>query len=128
MEKGESHMNIQQEIAILSSTYWHLMTIEREEVIEEEWGEKTSTGEYIEISSNISCAFSSTTGRNTNQTSGSNDIQYDGIVFCDPDVDIQTGDRVVVTFENGLSRKYDAGEPQYYPSHWEIPVIREDKA
>lgn len=76
----------------------------------------------------INCAVSKKDVANVNQTDTTNNIQYNSIMFCDPEISIVSGDDVEVTFENGIKRKYEAGEPFYYASHLEVPLLRKEKS
>ncbi|UZQ49856.1 ABC transporter ATP-binding protein [Clostridium kluyveri] len=76
----------------------------------------------------ISCAVSKKDVASVNQTDTTNNILYDSILFCFPDVPIVSGDDVEVTFQNGMKRKYEAGEPFYYASHLEVPLLRKEKS
>lgn len=76
----------------------------------------------------ISCAVSKKDVANVNQTDTTNNIQYNSILFCTPDIPIVSGDDVEVTFQNGIKKKYEAGEPFYYASHLEVPLLRKEKS
>ncbi|MED0732848.1 ABC transporter ATP-binding protein [Aneurinibacillus aneurinilyticus] len=74
----------------------------------------------------VPCRLSVSVSRNTNQTDSTNDIVYDSLILCRPEVDVQAGDIITVVLENGWVREFTAGEPFPYPSHLEIPVTRKD--
>lgn len=111
---------------ILATRYTHSMDIWGWVEYEKPNGETVSEEGQKAVA--VPCRLSVSTSRNTNQTEGTNDILYDSMIFCRPEVSVQAGDTLIVTLENGLQRKFTAGEPMYYPSHWEIPVTREGAA
>lgn len=76
----------------------------------------------------VPCRLSVSVSRNTNQTDSTNDIVYDSLILCRPEVDVQAGDIITVVLENGWIREFTAGEPFPYSSHLEIPVTRKEKA
>ncbi|MBM7631104.1 ABC transporter ATP-binding protein [Geomicrobium sediminis] len=110
----------------LESTYYHRARIERYESYVEEWRE-TRQGYRMKYDDKP-CALSQASRSNSTQTQGPNQIDYDAKLFCSPKLLIKPGDRVTVTFENGLERQFEAGEPFPYPHHQEIPLLREDDA
>lgn len=71
----------------------------------------------------VPCKLSVSVARNTNQTDSTNEILYDSMIFCRPEVSIQAGDTITVTFENGQQHKFTA-EPMPYLSHLEVSVTR----
>lgn len=58
------------------------------------------------------------------------EISSNSIVFFMPDVDVQEGDKLVITQQGAIkSKEYKAGETfSYYDSHIEVMVTRSDKA
>ncbi|AWI04058.1 hypothetical protein [Clostridium drakei] len=77
---------------------------------------------------NVKCAISKKDTSNVNQTDITNNIRYNVLMFCSTDTPITAGDDVEIIFENGIKRKYEAGEFFPYLSHLEVPLLRKDKA
>lgn len=112
---------------ILESTYKHKVTIIGHREIETDYGE-TKFQEII-VAENVKCGLSQGSRNfNTTQTDMQNDIKYVAKLFCSPDIDIKIGDKLSVTFSNGLIREYTAGEYLFYESHLEVPLLREGEA
>lgn len=114
------------EAEILSLTYFDKVTISGQVPYTKPNG-ATAFKPGIKVE-DISCAVSKKDVANVNQTDTTNNIQYNSILFCAPDTPIASGDNVEVTFENGTKRKYEAGEPFYYVSHLEVPLLRKEKS
>lgn len=114
---------------ILESTYFHTAKITGLKEVIKEWGETVlEDGLIID---NVKCALSQdkrSFNTNTIQAQQETTISYSAKLFCNPNVSIRAGDKIEVTLENGVVRGFIAGEPFYYPSHQEIPLIRELKA
>ncbi|AMA72925.1 ABC transporter ATP-binding protein [Aneurinibacillus thermoaerophilus] len=111
---------------ILATRYTHSMDIWGWVEYEKPNGETVNEERQKAVA--VPCRLSVSVARNANQTDGANEILYDSLIFCRPEVDVRAGDTLTVTLENGLQRTFTAGEPIYYPSHWEIPVTRKEKA
>lgn len=112
---------------IIESTYKELATIKGTRAVLKEW--KETVLEEITIATDIKCGISQKSSSfNTSQNELENNIKYPVKMFCSPDVEIKAGDEVIITFENGTTRTYNAGEPLYYISHLETPLQREVKA
>ncbi|MBS4903484.1 MAG: hypothetical protein KHZ96_13615 [Coprobacillus sp.] len=47
-------------------------------------------------------------------------------LFCRPTVDIQVGDKLVITY-NGITGEFEAGEPYPYKSHIETPLTKKER-
>ncbi|MEA5008234.1 ABC transporter ATP-binding protein [Clostridium tyrobutyricum] len=114
------------EVDILALTYFDKATISGQVPYTKPNG-ATAFKSGIKVE-NISCAISKKDVANPNQTDTTNNIQYNSVLFCTPDTPIVSGDDVEVTFENGINRKYEAGEPFYYASHLEVPLLRKEKS
>lgn len=110
---------------ILATQYTHSMDIRG--WVEYEKPNGATDSDERQKATAVPCSLSVSTSRNTNQTDAQNDIVYDSMIFCRPEVDVQAGDTLTVTLENGVQRTFTAGEPMYYPSHLEVPVTRKEK-
>ncbi|PIC72427.1 ABC transporter ATP-binding protein [Sporosarcina sp. P17b] len=117
-------MNIEQ--TIIESTYFHKATVQRHGDFEDEYGE-TKPGVAV-LYEDIDCAVSQNSGWNARQTDPRNIVEYNTKLFCSPAYLILPGDIITAVFENGLVRKYKAGESIPYPYHQEVPLLREDEA
>ncbi|WP_129599520.1 hypothetical protein [Anaerophilus nitritogenes] len=113
------------EADILNSTYFDKMTVYRKETITVDYEDKDMN---IEVYKDIPCSLDYSASNNTNQTETANIIKYNPIIFCSPDLEIKAGDTIIVIIENGQKRKLKTGEYIYYPSHLEIPCVRNDEA
>lgn len=118
-------MNGLREKRILERTYNHKMTVIRVGEYEDVDG-ITKFGEST-VYSDVKCALSQTSKFNTTQGI-KNDIKYTSKVFASPEFQIYAGDKISIQFENGLKRTHKAGESFIYPSHQEIPLLREEEA
>lgn len=72
---------------------------------------------------NIKCAISKKDLSVGEQIDTTNNLIYKEVMFCNPKTDIIAGDNVVVTLECGIKKSYVAGEPFYYSSHLEVPLV-----
>ena len=58
------------------------------------------------------------------QTDSISEIDYNVVLYINPDIKINSGSKIVVT-QNGVTAKYErAGEPFVYPTHQEIGLKR----
>ncbi len=73
------------------------------------------------------CSIQKAARKNTNQAEGPNEISYDSVLLHSPDFSVEAGDSIQVTYLNGKSRSFKAGEPYYFSSHHEVPLFREDE-
>lgn len=117
---------LEKEIQIFEQTYNLLTDIYRFNKIKEKSGRTTLKKE--KVYTNIKCAISRDSKSLNNQTTAENKIDYTEILFISSNVKILQGDEIVVTFPNGDTIKYFAGNPEWYDSHQEIILTREDRA
>ncbi len=87
---------------------------------------------YTTVASQIRCRLSRVASRrdDIDNMPPRIEINCEACLFCDPEHEILSGDRIVV-FRNGkpdASRIYIAGEPFSYQSHLEIPLERSTDA
>lgn len=104
---------------ILALTYEDRMDVYRtKEVTDDETG--ISDRVEKKIYTNISCALSKK--NNPIITQGEpNNHNVEHVVFCNPEINIENGDRLVITrYKKNTS--YIASAPFKYYSHTEIPV------
>lgn len=76
---------------------------------------------------NIPCGVDFSRGSTTGLEDVAQPISYLAELYVRPEVDIRAGDKITATVQ-GRVYKFTAGEGVYYPSHGQIPLIREDKA
>lgn len=119
-------MGIMDEQAIIESTYWHKCDVFRDVEVEGVSGRVAF--EERPIYTNIPCALSQLNDSYNANQQIPNEIKYAVKLFISPIYAILTGDKVIVTFENGVKRTLKAGESFPYPTHHEIPMLREDEA
>ena len=62
------------------------------------------------------------------QTQTENNISYEIKLFCSPDIEIKTGDRIEVTRNGKVIKTYESGEPFPYLTHQELLLYRLDRA
>ncbi|NLY20126.1 MAG: hypothetical protein GXZ08_02430 [Tissierellia bacterium] len=111
------------EIEILASTYYDDITITRPIPIK--------NGSFDDFKDEeIWCgkgAISFTSGSTQGESDTFQAIEYIAILYLRPEIDIAPGDKVNAIVQG---REYDflTGEGAVYPSHWEIPLIRSDRA
>lgn len=120
-------MNIMDEQAIIESTYWHKCDVLRDAEIVDGFGRTVFEKDHP-IYLNVPCALSQLKGSYNANQQIPNEIKYDAKLFISPEYAILTGDTVIVTFENGVKRDLRAGESFPYPTHQEIPMLREAEA
>lgn len=113
------------EAEVLAQTYWHKADIKRPKKVKHG---SLSSFEELDIYGSLPCAVSFKQGSTEGLGDTTQPIHYVALLFARPDVVILAGDTVEVTFENGRSQMFLAGETIYYPSHIEVPLIREGYA
>jgi len=79
--------------------------------------------------SGVKCALSRKSLAKATENNAT-EISSSSKVFFMPDVDVQEGDKLVITQQGAIkSKEYKAGETfPYYGSHIEVMVTRNDKA
>jgi len=109
----------------IKNTYFHVMSISRMQDIENEWGTTEQKYAPVPILQLIPCAFSqsSRNSKNTTRTESDNKVSYNPKVFCDTNLDIKPGDRLVITFKDRTVGEFTAGEAYWYSTHQEIPLM-----
>lgn len=103
------------------------------------WKDKMSIYRYVDevingvtkskeklIAENIKCKYSKSRLSDIGEEVPSLENSY--TIFCDLNVDIIEGDKIVVTQRNGRSISLRVGEGFPYSKHQEFTVKRDDKA
>lgn len=108
---------------IVARTFRMSAKVERTESYKNE-NNFTKHGE-VTIYPSMPCTVQRSTRRNTSQTEGPNEIEYDTVLLHSPSYMVKAGDKVTVTYPNGEMAIFYAGEPFYFESHHEVPLIRE---
>lgn len=112
------------EIEILEETYFDKANIIRKV---KEKNKNTGVTELIDkvIYSNIKCAISKGSASinigDVANTSNSTRL------YCNPNYLIETGDKVKVTFENGLESEFITSKPFFYKSHCQCELIEKER-
>jgi hypothetical protein len=96
------------------------------------WREVNVTDEYNESSfqetmaaENVKCALSKKALANFSANDNIGSVEYERTLFCNPAVDIQPGDVIVVT-SFGREQRFKAGQSVFYESHQEVGLIADD--
>lgn len=113
------------DIEILESTYFDRCIIKRKEKIKNPITGVTETVEKI-IAENVKCALS----KKDNQVMSSDGVgklAFSHLLFLNPNIDIQEGDKVEVTTMGKISI-YLASKPFYYSSHSETLLSYKERA
>lgn len=108
---------------ILENTYNLEAKVERYGSYEDDWGE-TKQG-LNTVYESVNCAVEQASKRNITNTLTKTEVEYDTTLLCSPNYVIKTGDTITVAFINGGKREFTAGEPYYFSSHTEVPLVRE---
>jgi len=99
------------------------------ESVRETNGSRTKEVEKV-VEQDIPCRLSrSSNSRNpTNQTDTTNNIDYNSLLFINPEIEVRAGSKIIVT-QNGRTLEFiQAGETALYITHQETPLKRIDKA
>lgn len=113
----------------IASTYFHTMDVSRLSDTEDEFGRTKQGYVLVDTLQNINCGYSqSSRGMNTIRTESVNIIEYNPKIFCNPTLDIKTGDRISVKYHTRDMGEFTAGEPYIYDSHQEIPLMKKSDA
>ena len=105
------------DIEILESTYFDRCTIKRKEKIKNPITGVTETKEVM-IVEDVKCALSKRDNTPIMTSDGVGNLVFSHLLFLNPNVDIQEGDRVEVNSMGKIS-VYLASKPFYYSSHSE---------
>lgn len=111
----------------IESTYFDKCTIYRRDNYKDPITKQTKQRE-VAIAENINCALSRNSGRETNFTNSHGEVQGSYTLFCAPEVNIDSGDRVEVITAANQSFLLWAGKPFKYISHAEIPMSEDERS
>lgn len=111
---------------IVARTFTMSAKIERSQSYKDENNFTKHGNETVYAS--MPCTIQRSSRRNSSQTEGPNEIEYDTVLIHSPSYLVKAGDKVTVTYPNGEASTFDAGEPFYFESHHEVPLIREGDA
>ncbi|MBQ8299884.1 MAG: hypothetical protein IJX99_08570 [Clostridia bacterium] len=117
---------LEKEIRIIEQTYDSKCKIIREGKKEKINGQTKFSAETI--CDNQDCAVMRDSDSVDSQTESVNDINYKEILFISPTLKIKQGDTVIVTFKNNDVVRYSAGTSEWFDSHQEVILLREDRA
>lgn len=110
------------EADIIATLYFDNMDIYRKEKVKNPNTGITTMQEILKYS-NLQCSLDKKDEVQTDGEVGSAYISAAYKLFCRPTVDIQVGDKLVITY-NGRTEEFEAGEPYPYKSHIETPVTK----
>ena len=113
------------EIDIIATLYFDSMDIYRREKVKDPNTGVTTMQEVLKYS-NLQCALDKKDEVQTGGEVGTAYISAAYKLFCRPEVDIQTGDKLVITY-NGRTEEFEAGEPYPYKSHIETPLTKKER-
>lgn len=111
---------------LLERTFDLKAKVDRFGSYEDEYGE-TKQG-LNTVYESVLCAVEQATSRNITFTPSKSNIEFDTKMICSPSYVINAGDTITVTFVNNQEKKFTSGEPYYFSSHTEVPLIREGEA
>jgi len=107
----------------IESTYFHTLSVNRLGNTVDEWGGTVQGYADVETLQDISCGYSQgSRSKNTTQTETRNVISYNPKLFCDPSLDIKTGDRITIKYSERTIGTFTSGKAYYYDSHQEVPL------
>ncbi|EJO5347144.1 hypothetical protein NRP93_001217 [Clostridium botulinum] len=109
------------EVEILEMTYFDKATISGKIKCKKSNG--ATTFKDGPKAKDIKCSISKKELPVGEQTDITNNLSYKVVMFCNPKTDILAGDKVKVILESGIEKTYTAGEPFYYSSHLEVPLV-----
>lgn len=111
----------------IESTYFDKCTIYRRDNYKDPKTKQTKQTEIV-VAENIKCALSRNSGRETSFTTTHGEVQGSYTLFCAPEVDIGSGDKIEVVTAVGQSFTLWAGKPFKYVSHAEIPMSEDERS
>lgn len=115
----------------IENTYFHSMSVSRMQDAKDEWGATIQKYEPIESLQNIPCAFSQNkrgTEYNSIRTETRTIVETTPKIFCNSNLDIQTGDRITINYNTRVIGEYTSAEPYIYDSHQEVPLQKVGEA
>lgn len=115
----------------IENTYFHAMSISRLQDLKDEWGATIQKYEPLDLLQLVPCGFSQNrrgTEYNTTRTENRTIVETTPKVFCNPNLDIQAGDRITINYNTRVIGEYTAAEPYIYGSHQEVPLQKVGEA
>lgn len=114
----------------IKNTYFHTMSISRNQDLVDESGITTQKFAPVDGLQSIACAFSRSnrSQMNTTQTESVNSIVNNPKIFCNPELDIQAGDRITIMYKGRNLGTFSASYPYPYDSHQEVVLLKESEA
>ena len=113
------------EIDIIATLYFDSMDIYRKEKVKDPNTGVTTMQEVLKYS-NLQCSLDKGSEATITDETGTAYISASYKLYCRPTVDIQTGDKLVITY-NGRTEEFEAGEPYPYKSHIETPLTKKER-
>ena len=110
---------------IIATLYFDSMDIYRKEKVKDSNTGVTTMQEVLKYS-NLQCSLDKKDEVQTSREIGTAFISSAYKLFCRPTVDIQVGDKLIITY-NGRTEEFEAGDPYPYKSHQEIPVTKKER-
>ena len=110
---------------IIATLYFDSMNIYRKEKVKDPNTGVTTMQEVLKYS-NLQCALDKGSETTIAGETGTALISAAYKLFCRPTVDIQVGDKLIITY-NGRTEEFEAGDPYPYKSHQEIPVTKKER-
>ena len=80
------------------------------------------------ICENEKCAVVRDSKSQNNQTVSTNKITYSEVLMINSDISIKQGDEIIITLPNTEIVSFYAGAPEWFASHQEVILLREDEA
>jgi len=113
----------------ISSTYFHTLSVNRMVETTDQWGGTSQKYGPVTSLQDKSCGYSQgSRSKNTIQTETRNVITYNPKLFCDPSLDIMTGDRITIKYGERTIGTYTTSKAYYYNSHQEVPLTEDGEA
>lgn len=113
------------EADIIATTYYHRARVLRPAFTDD--GSVFNTYENKEVYKDLACAVSFSGGSTQGESDTVQAVNYVATLFARPEVDIQAGD-IVEADVYGTGYSFIAGQGVIYPSHIEVPLIKEEEA
>lgn len=112
---------------ILAYTYFEKMAIKRyTSVRNKETGVTEIDEEGVIIAENVPCAVSQGTIPSLLDAEIAN-IVITHELYCRPNIDLNAGDILEITFKNGDIKTFIASEYSYYDSHLQVPITLKER-
>ena len=113
------------EADIIATLYFDSMDIYRKEKVKNPNTGVTTMQEVLKYS-NLVCCLDKKEEIQTKGETGTTYISAAYKLFCRPTVDIQVGDKLVITYHDRIE-EFEAGDPYPYKSHIETPLTKKER-